>query len=104
MITLRSSVPAEILLRHCERDAQMLLYELEYRATLRLGAQCAADRYLEPLAALAAAGTDTSAQPWWQSPAALPLIRECLDRERFVVLDNFLPDADTGPGERSRLH
>lgn len=80
----------------CERRPKVLLYELKYLRSVRMPpvSYCLAlDRdYLQPLQGIR--NELGSRVRWWLEPRALALISESLERQQFVLIDGFLPEAE----------
>lgn len=91
-------LPEGTYLSHCETNAQMLLYELHYRSRCPPPApafvQRVEDELLTPLRRLRCSFVPCAQSPshWWESEDALQLIARSLARNKFALVDNFLPD------------
>lgn len=85
--------PSGSLLLHGDREQWMLQYELDY-AHVQSAPQATQERLqktmLDPLEKARAAGGSYE-QPWWAKPEAIEVWGPVLEKEDFLVLDEFLP-------------
>lgn len=104
-----AALPGGVYILDCEKYPQVLLYELQYRHTVRpppLEARRAYEQqFLEPLAQLRAAcasgTTDGRPRWWWDCKEGLRLIARSMAQCRCCIVDGFLPEEDYQEAARS---